>query len=181
VPYLAAGVVIVFVLTALNLLLIFGVVRRLREHTELLSARPGLGPSDLMVRLGESPGEFAATTTDGERISRDSLVGGQLVGFFSPGCEACKERAPLFAEHAAAGDRHQALVVVVGAPDEVGELVARFEPLARVVVESSTGEASVAGAFKVKGFPAICTLDAGGVVTAAGFDVVAPGKPVPVP
>lgn len=175
--YLAGGVVIVGVLTVLNLLLTFGVIRRLREHTELLSARSTAGPSDLLLGVGESPESFTAVTTNDEQISPETLVGEQLVGFFTSGCEPCKDKAPLFAERAAARGRSRTLAVVIGDPDEVGEFVTLFEPVARVVVESSMDAGSVAGAFKVKGFPAICVLNGDGEVTASGFDVAQAAKP----
>jgi thiol-disulfide isomerase/thioredoxin len=169
--FLAGGAIIAIALTILNLLLTFGVIRRLREHTEQLSQRPGMGSvPDLMLGVGESPESFTATTTDNEQISLETL-GEQLVGFFSPSCGPCKEKAPLFAERAGAGPRTATLAVVLGSPDEARELVARFEPVARVVVESDTETGSVSKAFKVKGFPAICTLDGDGVVTASGFEM----------
>jgi thiol-disulfide isomerase/thioredoxin len=174
VSYLAGSVVVVGVLAILNLLLTFGVIRRLREHTELISAGGGMGPPDLMVGVGESPGDFTAAAIDGTTVTREALVGGQFVGFFSPDCEPCKEMAPRFAGRAAAlpGGRTQVLAVVVGAMDEVEELVALLEPVARVVVEDSLDASGVAGAFKVKGVPAMCTLNDDGVVAASGFDVV---------
>lgn len=46
----------------------------------------------------------------------------------------------------------QALAIVIGNPDQTAELVARFEPVARVVVEPSTENGSAAQAFKVRGF-----------------------------
>jgi hypothetical protein len=49
--------------------------------------------------------------------------------------------------------------------------------VARVVVESGLDSASIVNAFKVKGFPAICTLDGDGVVTASGLDLVEAPKP----
>lgn len=172
--YLAAGVVVVGALAILNLLLTFGVIRRLREHTELISADRGMGPPDLMVGAGESPGDFTAVATDGTTVSRKELVGGHLVGFFSPDCEPCRQMAPRFADRAAALPlgRTQVLAVVVGGLAEVAELVALFEPVARVVVEDGPAASDVAGAFKVKGFPAICALNGDGVVAASGFDVV---------
>ena len=85
-----------------------------------------------------------------------------------------QEVAPRFAGRAAGllGGRTQVLAVVVGAMDEVEELVALLEPVARVVVEDSLDASGVAGAFKVKGVPAMCTLNDDGVVAASGFDVV---------
>jgi hypothetical protein len=174
VSYLAGGVVVVGVLTLLNLLLTFGVIRRLREHTELISARGESVSPDLMLGVGDSPGGFSAVATDGTAVSREGLVAGQFVGFFSPNCDPCAEMAPRFVDRAATlpGGRSQALAVVVGGADEVAEMVALLEPVARVVVEDSLGAGSVAGAFGVRGVPAICELDGDGVVTAAGFDVV---------
>jgi AhpC/TSA family len=171
VPYLVGAVVIVGVLALLNLLLTFGVIRRLREHTERLS-RPAAGLPDLMVGVGESPGSFTARTTEGEQVSLEALAGGeQLVGFFSPSCQPCKEVAPAFVARAAAGGQTRALAVVVGGPEEVGDLVTWFAPVARVVVEADVNGA-VASAFRVNGFPALCLLDADGVVTASGHEAV---------
>lgn len=175
--YLAGGVVIASVLTVLNLLLTFGVIRRLREHTELLSARSTAGAPDLLLGVGESPDSFTAVTTNDEQVSLETLAGEQLVGFFTPGCEPCKEKAPLFAERAAARGRTRTLAVVIGEPDEVGEFVTMFEPVARVVVESTMDAGSVAGAFKVKGFPAACVLDGDGVVTVSGLDLAQAAEP----
>jgi hypothetical protein len=82
--------------------------------------------------------------------------------------------APRFVDRVATlpAGRTQALAVVVGGWDEVAELVALLEPVARVVVEDGPGAGSIAGAFEVKGFPAMCTLDGDGVVAASGFDVL---------
>ena len=175
--YLVGGVIVAVALTVLNLVLTFGVIRRLREHTELLSERSTVGPPDLMLGVGQAPDTFVATTTEDEQIRPETFVGEQLIGFFSPSCQPCREKAPLFVERAAAAGRTRALAVVVGGPDEVGELVTLFEPAARVVVESTMGTGSITHAFKVKGFPAICVLDGNGVVTASGFDVVDTAKP----
>jgi hypothetical protein len=171
VPYLVGAVVIVGVLALLNLLLTFGVIRRLREHSERLS-RPAAGLPDLMLGVGESPGPFTARTTEGEQVSLQALAGReQLVGFFSPTCQPCKEVAPEFVARAAAIGPAGALAVVVGGPEEVEDLVTMFEPVARVVVEA-VANGAVASAFRVNGFPALCLLDADGVVTASGHEAV---------
>jgi hypothetical protein len=172
VPYLAGGAVLVGAIAIVNLLLTVGVIRRLRQHTELISAnQPQLAP-DLMVGVGESPDDFSVLATDGQPVTRELLADGQLVGFFSPTCEPCKELAPRFVERAARvpADRARALAVVVGHPDEVGDMVTRFEPVARVVVEPGPEAGTVTNAFKVKGFPAVCTLDGTGTVVATGLD-----------
>jgi thiol-disulfide isomerase/thioredoxin len=172
--FLAGGLALVGALAVLNLALTFAVIRRLRQHTELISTSRMPGPPDLMLGVGESPDRFSAIATDGAVVSREALVDGQLVGFFSPGCEPCRDMAPRFAEQAGRlpYGRSQALVVLVGAADEVGEFVALFEPVARVVVEDSVAAGDLAAAFKVKGVPAMCTLNADGAVATSGFGVV---------
>lgn len=167
--YLAAAVVLVGVLCTLDLLLTVGVVRRLRAHTEQLSklSSGASGPMpDTLLPVGASPAEFAATTSDGEVVSQDSLVGGTLVGFFMPDCPPCKEQLPEFVRYAAelAQGRAQALAVVVSEEGQAAKYVERLEAVARVVVEPHDGP--VADAFSVRGFPAMCLLDADGVVTA---------------
>jgi thiol-disulfide isomerase/thioredoxin len=168
-------VAVAIVLGLLNLVLTVGVIRRLREHTELLSGGPGKGP-DLVLGVGESPDSFTATTIDEEQISSETLAGEQLVGFFATTCGPCKEKAPLFAERAALGGRSQALAVVVGEPDETAEFVTLFQPVARVVVESDRDGGVLGRTFKVKGFPAICTLDGDGMVTASGAGLLSTSK-----
>jgi thiol-disulfide isomerase/thioredoxin len=174
VPYLAGGVAVAIALTVVNLLLTFGVIRRLRTHTELLSAR---AVPEVMVGVGESPGDFSAGAVDGEVVSRASLVGEQLVGFFSPGCGPCVEMVPRFAERAAVVGRAHAVAVVVGDAGDAAEFVAVLEPVARVVLEPGPGEGTLSGAFGVKGFPAVCVLDGEKVVTASGSSVLGVAEP----
>jgi thiol-disulfide isomerase/thioredoxin len=171
-PFIAGGVVVAIALTVLNLVLTIGVIRRLREHNELLSARPATGSAEVMLGLGETPDDFNVLTTDGERVSRETLVGEQLVGFFSPGCGPCEELVPRFAERAAAVGRAHALAVVAAGPEEAGGFLARLEPVARVVLDRDTDPESVSRSFKVQGFPAICLLDEDRVVTASGPDIL---------
>ncbi|HET6856330.1 MAG TPA: hypothetical protein VFH94_04445, partial [Streptomyces sp.] len=62
-PFVIATVVLVGLLCTLDLVLTVGVIKRLREHTELLAKQGGgrmsLGP-------GDEVGAFSATTVDGE-------------------------------------------------------------------------------------------------------------------
>ncbi len=172
-PYLTAGVVIVGVLCALDLVLTLGVIRRLRDHAERLSTMDG-GPAehpDLMLPRGSTVGGFSALTTDGEAVALELIDGPTLVGFFSPGCEPCQEQAPLFVEFAAAmpGGRSRVLAVVVGQGEAADELAAALSGAARVVIEPSRGP--VSGAFQVAGFPAIGLVDEHGVVVDSGHRV----------
>lgn len=162
--YLSAAVVLVGALCLFNLLLCLGVVRRLREHTELLQRLAGAS-SDVAVAVGATVGAFAATTTAGRLVTRDSLDRPTLVGFFTPGCPPCQEQVPLFVAYGARFDG-AVLAVAVGEPDETRELVRRLAGTMEVVVEPAGGP--VANAFGVTGFPALCVLDPTGQVLASG-------------
>ncbi|MEN3308145.1 MAG: hypothetical protein V7603_4347 [Micromonosporaceae bacterium] len=169
--YVLAAVVLIGAVATLNLVLTCGVIRRLRQHTELIGgSRPATAP-EVMLGVGEIPAEFVALTTDGEPVSRDLLAGEQLIGFFSPHCAPCREQAPRFAERAAAmpGGRGRVLAVLVGDERDVADLRAELEPVARVVLEQGTGPGTAGAAFGVRGFPAICRLNSAGRVSVAGF------------
>jgi thiol-disulfide isomerase/thioredoxin len=166
VAYLIASVVFVGILCGVNLLLTFGVVRRLREHAELLAGTPRPVDNDSPVPVGSVVGEFSVTTADGEVVTRDSLDGGTVVGFFSPGCGPCEELLPRFVEYAAS--EAVRVVAVVAAPDmQAGEMAAQLAPVARVVVEGAFG-GPVSTAFGVRGYPALCVVDGDGTVIAGG-------------
>jgi thiol-disulfide isomerase/thioredoxin len=176
-PYLIATVVVVVVvvgvLCVLNLLLTWGVIRRLREHTELLAQRPAEFP-DIVARAGSTVGGFTATTVDGDALIADDLATGTLVGFFSPGCGACVEQLPRFVDAAAAhpGGRNRVLAVVVGAEEDVAGQVAALSPKARVVVAEHGSE--IEKAFGVTGYPGYALIGAARVVmVSGGLDAVA--------
>lgn len=166
--FLTALVVVVGVLAAFDLLLTVGVVRRLRQHTEKLANLPTMStPLAIMIGEGERAEDFAATTTDGEPVSRDLLSGRTLVAVLSPDCSACQERLPEFISRAETfpGGRRQVLAVLAGEPEQVEEYRERLKPVARVVIEPP-GDGPVATALKVQGWPAFAVLDADGTVVA---------------
>ncbi|HEX6356431.1 TlpA disulfide reductase family protein [Actinophytocola sp.] len=167
-PYLAAGTVLVGLLGLVNLVLTFGVIRRLRDvgfSASALARKP-------MLSAGEPVGEFEIVTTDGTPISRDSLGGDTVVGFFSTGCAPCEQLLPAFLQYAAAmpGGRERVLAVVVGPEGDVVEPVARLAPVSRVVVEDITG-GPLSSAFGVLGYPSVCVVDGAGRVAASGSEL----------
>jgi thiol-disulfide isomerase/thioredoxin len=130
-----------------------------------------------MYAAGQRIGDFAATTVDGSGISRATLIGTTMVGFFTPGCTPCKERLPLFIEQAQNHHRDQVLAIVAGTPEASADYVAKLGAVARVVREDDPGP--VATAFGVEGFPAFALIDADGVVIASGTKLGALATPVP--
>jgi thiol-disulfide isomerase/thioredoxin len=171
VPYLVAALVLVGALALLNLLLTYGLIRRLREQAALLAELSGglaAGPgSDLARPVGSPVAPFRTETVDGAPLDAGWFDEPTLVGFFSPGCQPCAELLPRFTA-AAAGTR--ALAVVEPAPVDDAGYRAALAGAATVVA----GEAAraVIEAFGVRGFPTACLVDAGGVITATGTRVV---------
>ncbi|MET7301346.1 hypothetical protein [Embleya sp. NPDC005575] len=155
---------------ALDLVLTLGVIRRLREHAELLSSGGGSGdPLDMAV--GEEVGEFSTSMVDGEPLTRGMLAEETLVAFFSPGCEPCREKLPRFVEHARTlpGGRDRVLAAVVGDAGEAAAFVAELSPFARVVVEAGPDDA-LGRAFRARSYPTLLRVapdDAGRLVVTA--------------
>lgn len=181
--FLIALVGLVGAIAMLDLLLTVGVIRRLRQHTDKLATLQNLGgaPVQIVIGAGEQVGEFAATTTDGEPVSRDLLLEHTLVGVLSPDCSACQEQLPTFVERAKnfPGGRGQVLAVLAGEPAQVEQYRQQVAPVARVVIEPPI-EGAVAAALHVQGWPAFAVIDAAGTVLASGVDLdqLTPGSPV---
>ncbi|WP_283135283.1 TlpA disulfide reductase family protein [Rhizohabitans arisaemae] len=174
-PYLTAAVIVLTVLLGLNLLLTFGVVRRLREHTKQLaelasSTRGGL------PKAGSTIEQFVAETVDNRPISRDMLADGSIAAFFSPSCEPCKTTLPEFVTYATTfpGGRDRLLAVIVGNEDSA-DMVAALSPVARVVLDDKD---EVAKAFGVQAFPTLCLLGPDHTIDAAAHDLSVLPTPV---
>jgi len=153
--FLVAAVVLVGALCALDLILTVGVIRRLREHSDLIADIGGLGDAPVMAVGEEIPG-FSASTVNGTELSHKSLTEETLVAFFSPTCEPCKKKMPSFVEYARAAERRGGRVVaaVVGDTELAEAFVSELAPVADVVVEENT-EGGISAAFKVSAFPTL--------------------------
>ncbi|QIK04879.1 TlpA family protein disulfide reductase [Streptomyces sp. ID38640] len=175
-PYLTAAVVFVGALSALNLVLALAMVKRLREHSGLLTGRRGAPSADLEV--GTRIAEFETVTEAGESLTRASLTEDLLVAFFSPGCAPCVEKLPAFVAHTRSlpGGRRGVLAVVVGEPREAAAFAAPLGPFAQVVVEEPNG--ALSRAFGVHSYPTLLRIgpDAEGrpVVTSNAVDLKRP-------
>ncbi|SCL73734.1 TlpA family protein disulfide reductase [Micromonospora peucetia] len=174
---LTVAVVLVAALGLLNLVLTLGVVRRLREHTELLSDRQSQPPA-VMLEAGSAPGDFVSTTVDGEVRTRADLPPMTLVAFMTPSCEHCAEQVPLLIDRARTmpGGAEHVWIVVVGKGGETEAYAAQFAGLATVFIEPGSGALPLA--FGVKGYPAFGLLDERGVVASAAFGIARLDLPV---
>jgi thiol-disulfide isomerase/thioredoxin len=159
VTYVVVALVVTNVLTLLNLLLLFGVIRRLRVQQ---FPPPGGMAAPGSLPVGTPIDAFVTTDTDGLPLRRDELPAGAVIGFFSPGCTPCEALIPKFVAYAEglSDGRKSALAVVVGSREEAADYVARLSPAARVVVESQEGD--LVRAFQVTGYPTLFQLDGDG-------------------
>jgi thiol-disulfide isomerase/thioredoxin len=165
----AAVAVIAGLLGLLNLLLMAGVIRRLRTQTETLARvqRRANGPS---LAAGYQIQPFEARARDGATLTADSLGVEAVLGFFRPGCAPCEEALPKFVEFARSSTlgRNALVAVVVGNEDEVAGEVAALSPVARVVTEPLNG--AVTEALSVEAFPTFIRVGPDRRVVAVGYD-----------
>ncbi|MEU7854348.1 hypothetical protein [Nonomuraea sp. NPDC049141] len=154
-------------LCLLNLLLTFGVIRRLRDHTETLTnlMRYGGGAATDIPVVGAAVGEFTASTVDGDPVSTDLLTGTTAVVFLSSECTTCRAQLPSLAVWAGERDRERVLVVIDTTASDGADLVAALTNVARVVRDPAGGP--VCEAFGVSAFPAACVVTDGVVVATA--------------
>jgi hypothetical protein len=176
-PVLIAAVVAAGGLCLLNLLLTFGVIRRLREHTAILAS---IGGSEDVFGLqaGQSPGAFSAVTIAGNTVSNASSL--RMIAFLASFCSVCPERVPSFVEYVISHQIGRDSVLAVVAGDITGPPVYldRLAGVAQVCFEPVGGE--VGRAFGVRGFPVFALLDASGTLIASGPDPSQLAEPLTV-
>jgi hypothetical protein len=170
-PYLVAAVIFVGALCVLDLLLTFGVIRRLRAMPASQAHDHGLDVSVSTLKPGQSAKPFTAETTmTGTTVS--GPAGLRLVAFFSTRCSLCPKRAPSFVSYVRAnGLRSEDVLAIVTSID--GDLsdatyLDDVAAVARVCAEEPDGP--VAAAFQVTGFPAFCLLEPDGTIRQTTYD-----------
>ncbi|MFH0518504.1 thioredoxin domain-containing protein [Streptomyces sp. M41] len=158
-PVVIATFVLVGLLCALNLVLTVGVIKRLREHTDLLAERGG---GRLSLAPGDQVGEFSSRTVEGEPVDHRVIDTETVVAFFSPTCGPCKEKLPKFVEYARTvpGGRDRVLAAVAADRDDAAAaepMVSALAPVARVLAGEDAEQ--LAEACKVQGFPVILKVN----------------------
>lgn len=176
VEVLLAAVLLLTALSLLNLLLLWGVVRRLREHeTRLSKLAPG-APEIMDAAVGQQLSGMVVSALDGAPVTLPPEAPA-LYGFFSPSCDACHERLADF-RRAASAHPGVSVAVVVRDGGDVDALSGGLADMTTVVEEAGSG---LNGAFGVRAFPAFALLSADGTLRARGFELplpVAEGGPV---
>ncbi|MFD6418007.1 TlpA disulfide reductase family protein [Streptomyces sp. NPDC060194] len=164
---LSAATALLAVLCVLNLVLTYGVVRRLRT----LGGSGSAGPTELAGTVGR----FAVTDASGAPLTAAGLAPGTVVAFLSPGCPPCTALLPRFVD--AAGDSgltsDRIIGVVMPGDDDTAEEAERHAARLGSVATVVTGDAArtVAAAFGVQGFPAVCAVGEQGRIFEVGTDL----------
>ncbi len=165
---LTAAVIVAIVLTVLNLLVSFAIIRRLRDIESRGGGHPGHGDAlaDDLPAVGTRVGSFSVPTIDGDQLDEQVLQGREpvLVSFLSPTCGPCKD---LVAALAARPDPDPArtILFVDGGDEAAKEFAESLRPHGWVALIDSEGP--VGSAFGgVEMFPIVLTVERG-VITAA--------------
>ncbi|MFG2332873.1 TlpA disulfide reductase family protein [Streptomyces sp. NPDC048604] len=157
------------VLCLFNLVLTYGIVRRLRAMARARADSPATVSGEV--------DDFTVTAASGARVSRAGLAPGTVLAFFSPGCPPCTALLPRFTEAVkdAGLPAEQVLAVVMPGEDadEARQYVRELERVATVVAGDQAR--TVSEACGVRGFPAVCAVDAGGRIHEMGGDLTALG------
>ncbi|NUO59519.1 MAG: hypothetical protein HOV71_25400 [Hamadaea sp.] len=164
---LTAAVVVLAALTAVCLLMLAAVVRRLRTIEERLN-----GPAATLPEVGLTVAGFQAADLTATPLNESDVEDGTVL-FVMPGCGPCADLIAALAEHPSGA----LTAFVAGNPaDEVTqELARKVGAVADRVAVVDEGGAVTAAFGGVSSFPTVLRIS-GGVIAAAGrsVDAVAP-------
>jgi hypothetical protein len=154
-----AAIAVLTIFCVVNLLLLVGVIRRLRDH----ESRQGAASAPrLSLPVGSRIAGFATVSSTGEAVTSDALGRRTAIGVFSPTCAPCHRQLPDFIEYARrSGD---AFAVVMTDGGDHREMAARLEPVCPVVIEPQGGP--VTAALNVIGTPVMLLVEDGVVIAA---------------
>ncbi|MFI6284845.1 TlpA family protein disulfide reductase [Streptomyces sp. NPDC051018] len=168
--YLSIGLLLLGIVTALNLVLVLAVIRRLRRHEQERKRLFGTyGTLESGPPADEPLPAFTAVATDGTPVTSDGLNGREAaLTFLSTDCAVCATAAgdlPEFARRT--GMDAAQMVVVIAGDDETAaeEMTAPLAGVATVVREEASGPMSTL--YAIQATPTTVLVDAEGTVTYA--------------
>jgi AhpC/TSA family len=161
-------VILVGVLCLVDLLLTFGVIRRLRVHTGLLNSSATANETVIGLPAGATPPDFAAVSIRDEQV--DGPVGLRVVAFFASFCSVCPTKVPAFLAYLERNQIRQdeVLAVMAADPQDPVPYLNQVAQVALVCMEPANGP--VSSAFQVSAFPSFCVLDPDGSLRSAHYD-----------
>ncbi|MEU5397791.1 redoxin family protein [Streptomyces sp. NPDC005963] len=166
--YVSIGLLLVGAVTALNLVLVLAVIRRLRRHEEERKKLFGVEIPESGPSVGEPLPAFTAVATDGTLVDSEALRGREAsLTFLSTECSVCEVAVEHLPEAArlAGMDATQMVVVIAGEETKAREMTAPLDGVAKVVLEEAAGPLSTL--YAIKATPTTVMVDPDGTVTHA--------------
>jgi hypothetical protein len=164
---LTAAVAVCATLTLINLVLLFAVIRKLRDQPQQPQFVPQTMNTGTLVR------RFETTTTTGATITEESLTS-TVAAFVSPSCPPCRDLVASIREMVPRLGDPLLLVVVEELDDATRAAVAGVDGVTVVADDQST---AVTSAFGVSSFPTVARLQ-GGLVVSSGSQLADVLEPV---
>jgi hypothetical protein len=172
--FLVAVIVLQTVVILVILVVVIGLARRLRAHSDLLAGLVESG--ETLLAVGTAVPEFSTAATDGTRLDHGWLAGPAAVALLAVDCPHCRTNLPEFVAYVrgAGYPRERVLAVVaVRAGTDDGAAAEMLDALAAVatVVREPVPGGDVTDAFEVKGYPSFYLIGPDQTVTAAAHAV----------
>jgi len=168
---LVAIVVLLGLLVVANMLLTWGMLRRLRTLQEQVAAG-ALPPSpENGLHPGDPAPDFTALTPAGDTVTRDEVVHGETVlVFLSPHCEACETHLPMIRQLGHGADGPAVVAVVDGAREESGHLLDGLQGDVPLLF-APRGATDLLERYQVYTFPSSYVVGADGRITGSHLDL----------
>ena len=171
---MAAAIVALSLVVLFNLLLTFGVLRRLRE----LQDRTPQGPITPPLQTGIRAPAFVAHDISGARFSERDLAGGGVLAFLATDCDGCHQQIPTLQVSLASVSNLPVVVVVATAMHGEVDTERSVELMSRVKVPEYTRkvaaieplDGNLQAAYQVTDFPTYIIIDDGGIIRATTHD-----------
>lgn len=161
-PVFVISLVLLWVIVLFNLLLTFGLVRR-------VNTQPAMPPIETL-KIGEPAPAFTAETLDGETVTLAQFTGKRLaLVFMSPGCGPCREKLPELQALTSklAGEGIVFALLFRETADEIRPFVAKHNLTMPVWLALPPN--SLWRDYKVAGTPFYCAIEANHKVALTGF------------
>ncbi|QIS15136.1 redoxin domain-containing protein [Nocardia arthritidis] len=159
-------VVVLSIITALNLLVTYGLVRRIRVHSDLLEELVGATTARALP-VGTPIPAFTTHAIDGSRLADTDLRHPAAIALFAVDCPHCRTNLPDFIAYIqGAGYARDHVLAMVTTRDATDPMVEMLTPTTTLVCEPNS-EGAVATAFGIQAYPTFYLTDDNGVITAA--------------
>jgi peroxiredoxin len=167
---LVASVVLLAVLVVANMLLTWGMMRRLRVLQEQVAASGPLPPGNGLNPGDEAP-DFSALTPAGDTVTRDEVVRDETaLVFMSPHCEACETHLPTVRRLGRGATGPAAVAVIDGTPEESGHLLEGLRGEVTVLF-APRGTTDLLDRYRVFTYPSSYVIGADGRIAGSHLDL----------